>query len=293
MVAIALSGCQLLAPTGEVQCSADPDCVARGDDFAGSVCVDNLCVAKGDRCLDHVAEVVEVVEDRTKPLHERLRFVNIGGTPVAGVQVLVCAIHDETCESPVGAPLVTDSQGYVYATLWKNFRGTIQVKNPPMGSDIMKLKIHFVGRLETEDKSDRVIPPEGAVHLLTRDTPRAAARLASQARSDGGLHPGGDRRLRHRSEGRRTGHGLASRGQQHVVPVLLRRRRHRVGDRHGDREDGLFGIVNVPEGPVVLDGTITSSGKKLRPRRDLGEQGHDLEPRPRPIPASPWLTHSS
>jgi len=263
VVAIALSGCQLLAPSGEVQCSTDPDCVSRGDDFAGSVCVDNLCVAKGDRCLDHVADVVEIVEDRTKPLHERLRFVNIGGTPVAGVQVLVCAIHDETCESPVGAPLVTDAQGYVYATLWKNFRGTIQVKSPPMGSDIMKLKIHFVGRIETEDKPDRVIPPEGAVHLLTRTL--LALQLGSRAKldpmagfilaetADCDLAPRGGVQVTVSPPADSSTSFLFYFGEGGIASASATE----------TAKDGLFGIVNVPEGPVVLDGTITSSGKKL------------------------------
>jgi hypothetical protein len=46
MAAAALGGaCSLAFPASAVQCSHDSDCTARGGAFAGSVCVDSVCVA--------------------------------------------------------------------------------------------------------------------------------------------------------------------------------------------------------------------------------------------------------
>jgi hypothetical protein len=260
-IAFALSsGCQLLAPTSEPQCASDPDCNARGGDFANTVCVDQLCVVAGERCLGRVAEIVE---DRTTPLHTRLRFVNIGGTPVAGIQVLVCASRDETCEGPVGPPVVTDAAGYAYMTIWKNFRGTIQVKNPPANSDILKLKIHFIGTFATDDKPDRVIPPEGALHLLTRQL------FSAQLSGRGTLDPNAGHILAETADcanAPKAGVQVSlTTDSEAGSPFLFYFGELGIASATATEtaKDGLFGIVNVPEGPVILEGTIASSGKKL------------------------------
>ncbi len=250
---MALTGCQLLAPSGEVQCTTDPDCDARGGDFAKSVCVDQLCVASGDRCL---GRVTAAVEDRGIPLHTRLRFVNVGGGPLAGIPVLVCASRDETCESPVGAPVVTDSAGYAFMTVWKNFHGTIQVKSPPAGSDLMKAKIHFLGGFEVEDRPDRVIPPEGAAHLLTRTLlqaqlgtrasldPSAGHILAETADCD--LLPKAGVQVSFSSDQKTASSFLFYFGEGGIASATATE----------TAKDGIFGIVNVPDGPVLLVGVI-------------------------------------
>jgi hypothetical protein len=259
-IATGLAGCQLLAPSGEVQCRADSDCDTRGGDFTGSVCVDQLCVSKGDRCLGHTAEVVE---DRTQPLHTRLRFVNVGGTPVAGIPVLVCASKDEGCEGPVGPPVVTDAAGYAYMTIWKDFRGTIQVKNLPAGSDILKTKIHFSGRFQTDDRADRVIPPERAIHLLTRTL------FGGQLGSRAALDPNAGHILAETADCdavARAGVQVSFTTDKDAgAPFLFYFSEEGIASATATEtaKDGLFGVVNVPEGPVVLEGTITASGKKL------------------------------
>jgi hypothetical protein len=255
-----MGGCQVFAPSSEVQCNTDADCDGRGGDFASTACVDQLCVAAGDRCL---GRVVAAVENRTKPLHTRLRFVNVGGTPVGGIQVLVCASRDETCESPVGPAVITDGAGYAYMTIWQNFRGTIQVKNPPMGSDIFKLKIHFTTAIETDDKPDRVIPPEAAIHLLTRTL--FALQLGSRATLD----PNAGHILAETADcatAPRAGVQVTlTTDAEAGAPFLFYFGEGGIASATATEtaKDGLFGAVNVREGPVVLEGTITSTGKKL------------------------------
>lgn len=267
MLAVVLAGCQIFVPTDAVQCKTDPDCNARGGDFTSTVCVDQLCVAAGDRCL---GKVPDAIEDRSKPLHSRLRFANLGGTGLAGVPVLVCAGLDEACNSPVGAPVVTDADGYAFLTVWKNFRGTFQVKNPPPvpkdpnnpDDQYFKLKIHALGAFETDDKPDRVISPDASVRLLTRSIfelqlgkataidPKAGQVIAMAANCDVKARAGVRVTLKDARSGAPilfyfTDDGLASTTATETATK------------------GLFGIANVPEGPIVLEADIPSTGKKL------------------------------
>jgi hypothetical protein len=260
LVGAALAGCQLFVPSGEAQCKSDGDCGTRGTDFAGSVCVDELCVLPGDRCL---GKVPDAPEDRSKPLHTRMRVVNVGGLPLAGVPLLVCAVLDEKCESPTSPPVLTDAAGYAYLTIWKNFRGTVQIKNPPATADYFKLKVHFLGAFEVDDKPDRVIPPDGAVHLLTRTlfnlqlgsrgpVDAAAGHVIAQT-LDCDLKPRAGVRIALTSEAS-TGAPLPF---YFTDDQLISTTATETGAR------GLFGVVNVPEGPIVVVADIPASGRAL------------------------------
>jgi len=258
LVAALISGCQLFVSSDEVQCRTDADCTGRGSAFAGTVCVETICVSSADRCVGHVPDHPE---DRAVPLHERFRVVDLGGTGVKGVPVLVCPALDETCESPVGAPVATDADGYAYLTLWKNFPGTVQIKSPPTSADYFKVKIHFLGAFETDDPPDRVIPVDSAVRLLTKTL------FALQLNARGSLDPD-------------AGHILASAFDCDAKPRANTRiavSATRTGspilfyftdgnlvaqDATATASTGVFGVANVPEGPITITST-TASGQKL------------------------------
>jgi hypothetical protein len=259
LVAALLGGCQLVVPADERQCESDGDCDRRGGEFAGSACVGEICVPAGDQCLGRVAPIVE---DRFAPLHTRLRFVNIADIPVSGIEVFVCASRDEACDAPVGPPVVTDRDGYAYMTIWKNFRGTFQVKNPPAGSDLMKTKLHVLPPVEVDAKPDLEVPPQAAIHLVPRSL--FATQLAARAPLD-----------------RNAGHIIAATIDCAFVPragvsVLLRTdakgqplpfyfsdNRSASFTATETSVEGAFGIANVPEGPVVIEANIPSSGRKF------------------------------
>lgn len=258
IVAALISGCQLFVASDEVQCRGDADCTGRGSVFAGTVCVDTICVSSADRCAGHVPDHPE---DRAVPLHERFRVVDLGGTGVKGVPVLVCPPLDETCESPVGAPVPTDADGYAYVTLWKNFQGTVQIKSPPTTADYFKVKIHFLGAFETDDAPDRVIPVDAAVRLLTKTL------FALQLNARGSLDAN-------------TGQILASafdcdakpRPDTHISisttrsgsPILFYFTDGNLvaQDATATARAGVFGVANVPEGPITVT-SATASGQKL------------------------------
>lgn len=260
VLALALFGCQLVLPSAETQCKSDGDCDARGGEFASTVCVEQVCVAPGDRCI---GTVKESVEDRLTTIHTRMRVVNIGGTPLAKVPILVCAVLDENCESPVGAPVLTDAAGYAYVTIWKNFRGSLQVKNPPAGADYLKLKIHFLGAIETDDKPDREIPPDGAVRLLTRTI------FNLQLGTTAMLDPNAGHIVAQASDcdqKPRAGVRVSSKFESEAgAPLSFYFTEDQLisGTATETASRGLFGIVNAPEGPVTLEADVASTGKAL------------------------------
>lgn len=259
LAAVIVGGCQLFVSSDVVQCANDGDCDGKGGDFAGTVCVDSLCVPHGDRCIGHVADVVE---DRTKPLHARVRIADVGGNPMKGVEVLVCAALDENCDSAIGAPVLTDAAGYAYMTIWKNFQGSIQVKRPPTTADYFKLKLQFFGAYDTDDPPNRDIPIAQSARLLTKTLfalqlgnnakldPNAGHIIASTYDCD--LKP-------------RGGIQVAITTQAPGTPLLFYFTE--AGLLSPDTTEtpangGIFGVINVPEGAAELTGTIAASGKR-------------------------------
>ena len=258
-VIIASASCQIFVPTDVVQCYADTDCTTRGGDFASTVCVDSLCVLPGDRCIGKVAEAIE---DRALVLHSRLRFADVGGTPVRGIEVLVCASLDEACDAPVGSAVTTDAEGYAYLTLWKNFRGTIQVKNLPAASDYLKVKLHVLTAFEVDDPPTKTVPIASSVRLLSRKLlelqlgaravvdPNAGQIIASAVDCD--TNPRAGVNIEVRTE--RTGS---------PIPFYFTDESLVSADATVTGKGGLFGVANAPAGPMMIEASIPSIGKKL------------------------------
>jgi hypothetical protein len=259
MVAIAFVsiGCQLIVPSDAAQCSTDRDCDERGGAFAKSVCVDELCLPVGDRCLGHVAPVVE---DPSTMLHSRVRFVNVADVPERDIEVLVCASRDEFCKNPLGSAR-SDPAGYADMNVPKNFRGTLQVKIPP-GSDLMKTKVHALTPFEVADPPDLVIPPQAAVHLITRSL------FASQVQARAPLDPNAGHIIAATVDCALAPRGGVSvsvtsdlKGREPIAFYFNENRSASVTATETGAE-GAFGFANVPAGPVVIEARIPSLGRK-------------------------------
>ena len=229
--------------------------MARGGEFASSACVDTFCKPRGDRCIGRVPQVVE--DPQTKLL-ARFRFAEFGNG-VGGIEVLTCASGDELCTAPLGPPGVTDAAGYINLTLSKDFRGTLQVKNPPAGSDYLKLKAYLLRPFEVSDPPDLVVPLEQSLPLLKRATlaalvtslvplvPNTGFLFGSTVDCDGlpraGVHvvP--------------SSAPIKSALQVYFVDGLT------ASPTATETEGlGVFGIANAPVGPLTLDVFIPSLG---------------------------------
>jgi len=256
-VAVAVAtGCQVFVPNDVQQCESDGDCAARGGDFAGNVCKDSVCIPPGDTCIGNV---VDPIEDRAKPLHIRLRFGDLTGKGQAKVPVLVCVALDEACANPVGAPVLTDADGYAYLTIWQNFHGTIQVTSPPAG--VYKIKIHFMGPVTVDQPPTVTLPNDQTVILLDKS-------IAAQLLASAGPSPPGAGLLFGQTEdctgGPRGGVSITARGlgtplvfyfnDQRTLPLV---------DATETASKGIFGVANVPPGALDLDATIALTGKRL------------------------------
>jgi hypothetical protein len=229
--------------------------VARGGEFATSACVDTFCKPRGDRCWGNVAEIVE--EPQTKLLG-RFRFAEFG-SGVGGIEVFTCASGDELCSSPLGPPGITDAQGYLNVMLSKNFRGTMQVKNPPPGSDYLKLKVHLLRPFEVSDPPDLELPFDQSLPLLKRATLAALVSSRVQLSTNAG----------HIFAPTVDCDGLPRSGVRVVPAVALPASALTFYFVDGltpsltaTETEGLdvFGIVNIPVGPQPLDVLIPSHG---------------------------------
>lgn len=259
IAAIVLGGCQLFVSSDVVQCATDGDCAGRGEGFEGSVCVESYCIRGGDRCI---GKVQEALEDRMQPRHLRMRYADVGGNAMKDVEVLVCANLDEECATPIGAPVRTDLGGYAYLTVWKNFKGTVQVKHPPTTNDYLKSKLHFLGAYDQDDSPTREIPIDESVRLITRTL------LQLQLGTRGTIDPNAghliasvmDCDLKTR-EGVSVSIATANPGD----PVLFYFTDNGLvsSDSMETPLNGRFGVVNAPAGQMTLDATIVKTGQRL------------------------------
>ena len=145
-LAASLFACTLLVPASGVQCANDDDCQARGPQFAGAVCVANVCLP-GDAGVDDTTpwgclntspapsdpnqqvDVQIIVYDAFQPY--TLGGDTDGGTdlelvayvPQTGLTVLACTPLDPNCQNPVGPPATTDDAGVASLTLPGGFTG--------------------------------------------------------------------------------------------------------------------------------------------------------------------------
>jgi len=157
------AACSLAFPANGVQCTTTADCLVRGAAFAGSVCVESVCIAvdagkpadaHADVTLEahqdatdahrDVTKVVDSASDGPPPadwscvghlkipdaahVPETLTvpFVDLASSlPVPGVRVLPCLGIDPLCMSPVADAAITNEAGQVTFTVPWGYQGDL------------------------------------------------------------------------------------------------------------------------------------------------------------------------
>jgi hypothetical protein len=152
------SGCSWLVNTSAQQCTVDDDCIARGSPFAGSTCVDNLCVLPPP--LDAATEIPvptgwECVgnprpQGAVKPQVQLTVRVGDLIHPEVSVSdaVVLRACHklDVTCAMPIGDAIHPDASGHASFTITTGgtgFDGYIEV-NPAVSPPVYVPTLIFI-----------------------------------------------------------------------------------------------------------------------------------------------------
>ena len=144
------SSCSLVVDSDRVQCTTDEDCEGRGEAFAGSTCVDSVCVEEARwACLDEPAQ-----PPLTTGMFQAPFIVQhlVTQQPLAGVHARLCRRIDVTCAAPLGADLVTDASGQVTFSVPGGFDGYVAFDgpdiihglfffNPPVATDLPQAMI--------------------------------------------------------------------------------------------------------------------------------------------------------
>jgi hypothetical protein len=139
-----LSGCSWLVSTSAQQCTVDDDCTARGSAFAGSTCIDNLCVLPptpdaateiptptGWECIGNptpsgaVKPQVQLTVRVGDLIHPEVSVSD-------AVVLRACHKLDVTCAMPIGDAIHPDATGHASFTITTGgtgFDGYIEV-NP-------------------------------------------------------------------------------------------------------------------------------------------------------------------
>lgn len=158
---LASTGCSLVVKTDAEQCTADADCTARGPDFAGTVCLANVCQDKVDPkwgCIGHVEPL-----KAGSMVTVSLQIVDLlTAAPVHDVVVKLCSKYDPPCNSPLGMPEVT-TDGFVSATIASDFQGYFDVQGPGYQPSLA-----FVDAIGSAEKTPVQLVPTGAASGLAK-----------------------------------------------------------------------------------------------------------------------------
>jgi hypothetical protein len=159
----ALAACSLLIGQDSVQCSTSADCQAKGGAFAGTSCVNQVCVSEdagagggdaasdvgradvptladspadvgGDGAVDPwscVGKVTTPTEDMSRSVTLQYTVTDIAMNPLAGMTVQVCGRNDPGCIKPLVAPMTTDATGAVNVSVPYGSRVIVVVTGPP------------------------------------------------------------------------------------------------------------------------------------------------------------------
>jgi hypothetical protein len=205
IAALAGTGCSLVIDRDRQQCLSDGDCQKRGGDFAGTVCVDQICeLAPALGCLGE-ADRPAPAESRTLTVVIRVRDL-ITEQPMVGVTGRLCRKLDVTCDEPVGNDLAGDQNGNLIASVDAAFDGYVEIRarhrmpglyffHPPVDTD----RDAFVPLLSPEAlarfaqlEGKPLSPDRGHVMLAAfdcRSRPAAGLRLFALDGGDGETTP--------------------------------------------------------------------------------------------------------
>lgn len=174
---VLLAACSLILDTGTEQCMTDQDCLNRGAKFAGTQCLNKVCVA-GDGAVTDTGTSSDAFDPMwgclgsVKPPTFPKPMVNVSvplidlvtQKPVTKIDAKVCGKADVSCTMPIGPVVQPSAQGILTFTLTAGFDGYIDMHstmidpdgglpayipslvffNPPLSDDIIYLTIPLV-----------------------------------------------------------------------------------------------------------------------------------------------------
>lgn len=125
VLALSPAGCSIALQTSAQQCVEDADCTARGGDFAGTVCIDEVCQEPPDTSWACVGDVKPPPAGQPYTISIRLNDL-LATKLVTDASVKLCKKLDLPCDVPVET-LAPDAKGIVSADIETGFRGYFAV----------------------------------------------------------------------------------------------------------------------------------------------------------------------
>ena len=126
------SSCTFLGNFSDSQCKVDEDCSSRGEAFADTVCVSNICQTANIedprwRCLGE--DPIPFIEPEPVTVRIRLRRF-FDNAPVGGASLTACAKADTECEAdPPIATATSDNDGDALVDIETGFTGFVRVES--------------------------------------------------------------------------------------------------------------------------------------------------------------------
>ena len=147
LVSLFLASCSLTVSSDRVQCQTKADCAARGDAFAGAICVDSVCqIDPAWGCLS-AGPLPPSTQEPPSQLAVHLQGV-VDQSPKVGAEVKLCRKLDVDCASPIATGMSADGGNVNFSVDMKGFTGYLHVQadglvptlfffNPPIDRDTM------------------------------------------------------------------------------------------------------------------------------------------------------------
>ncbi len=245
-----LGACSLAVDSGRTQCSKDSDCAARGEAFAGSVCIDSFCQPEPKwSCLGTPAE--------PPPMTGMFQVIFqvqhlVAQTPYAGIKVRLCRKLDVECSDVVGDTLETDAMGQVTMPVPGGFNGYARFEgdaimtglfffNPPVTEDIPNIPISIgpkdVIALLAKQAGAKQDPERGVVLLSVRDcTGQVAAGVTLS---------------------------FSSSVDDPLAVPFYSQAGLPSGSATETDQDGYGGLLNAAAGTVTFTGTVTATARRI------------------------------
>jgi hypothetical protein len=171
-----------------VQCSTDKDCAARGEEFAGTLCIESICQLEPRwSCLERPAPPAP----SGGPYQVTFQVQNIlSMMPISGIEARLCRKLDVKCEDPVGEASITDGSGMATFAVAAGFEGYVRFTgkeiipglyffNPPVRADLPLVPISIgsaeVIPLLAFQAGATQAPDRGVVLLAAQDCTGAPA----------------------------------------------------------------------------------------------------------------------
>jgi len=167
-----LAGCSVIADADRAQCSTTSDCTNRGPEFAGTICSsagvcegdpshpqctkDTECATiSGAICTAGFCEVDPQWSCRAAPANASLGYKltmhlqdAVSQKSLRGVTAQLCKKLDVTCDSPIGATVVSDDNGGVTMQIEAAFDGYVLMRDTKIAPALYFLTAPASGDLD-------------------------------------------------------------------------------------------------------------------------------------------------